>query len=280
MINCGDIYKIFSECFPKLDMGEKNFAELLDIENADIIKEYADGKNVGFAVMRDGHILLMCVLPDHRRKGHGSALLEKCENAAAEKGYHEVILGDDNWFFLGAVLSESEYEKGSSDFFSKRRYSFSGGCMEMSLNADNFVKELIPDASAADEFRFIRADERDMLLSAVAQVDSEWCQYFNEYENVFAAFSGGKIVSFCIAESGCLTMLSRDGENVGSVGCVGTIPAARGQGTGLAMVGKASEQLISRGCDVIYIHYTHLGKWYGKLGFEPFIYFGFGRKIL
>ena len=75
-------------------------------------------------------------------------------------------------------------------------------------------------------------------------------------------------------------MLSRDGENVGSVGCVGTIPAARGQGTGLAMVGKASEQLISRGCDVIYIHYTHLGKWYGKLGFEPFIYFGFGRKIL
>lgn len=109
--------------------------------------------------------------------------------------------------------------------------------------------------------------------------DGVW-QYFNEYENVFAAFSGGKIVSFCIAESGCLTMLSRDGENVGSVGCVGTIPAARGQGTGLAMVGKASEQLISRGCDVIYIHYTHLGKWYGKLDFEPFIYFGFGRKAL
>ena len=55
---------------------------------------------------------------------------------------------------------------------------------------------------------------------------------------------------------------------VGGPGCVGTLPAYRRRGIGLKMVEKATQILKERGFDYSYIHYTGVGPWYAKLGYE------------
>lgn len=103
------------------------------------------------------------------------------------------------------------------------------------------------------------------LHQAVAQVDENWVQYFNEEDRFYCAFDGDKIIAFC-----CLSEMGEyKGLRVGGPGCVGTIPAYRKQGIGLEMVRLATEQLQKDGYALSWIHYTHLDSWYMKLGYEP-----------
>ena len=103
------------------------------------------------------------------------------------------------------------------------------------------------------------------LHQAVAQVDENWVQYFNEEDRFYCAFDGDKIIAFC-----CLSEMGEyKGLRVGGPGCVGTIPAYRKQGIGLEMVRLATEQLQKYGYALSWIHYTHLDSWYMKLGYEP-----------
>ncbi len=51
-------------------------------------------------------------------------------------------------------------------------------------------------------------------------------------------------------------------------GCVGTLPQYRKQGIGLEMVRRATLLLKAEGFDLSWIHYTHLERWYGKLGYK------------
>jgi len=108
------------------------------------------------------------------------------------------------------------------------------------------------------------AGDLDTLRRAVALVDEDWVQYFNEGDAVYCAFDGDQVVSFCnLDEFGVF-----EGKKIGGPGCVGTVPAYRKQGIGLKMVQKATALLKEQGCDMSYIHYTHVGPWYAKLGYE------------
>lgn len=108
------------------------------------------------------------------------------------------------------------------------------------------------------------AGDLDTLRRAVVQVDEDWVQYFNEGDAVYCAFDGDQVVSFCnLDEFGIFA-----GQKIGGPGCVGTVPAYRKQGIGLKMVQNATMLLKEQGCDMSYIHYTHVGPWYAKLGYE------------
>lgn len=109
---------------------------------------------------------------------------------------------------------------------------------------------------------------REELRQAVALVDEDWVQYFDEKSPVYCAFDtgkGNKIVSFCTLDD----MGLHQGLRVGGPGCVGTIPEYRSHGIGLEMVRRGSLLLREKGVDLSYIHYTHIGHWYEKLGYEP-----------
>ena len=60
---------------------------------------------------------------------------------------------------------------------------------------------------------------------------------------------------------------------IGGVACVGTVPEYRKRGLGLKMVDMATVYLKTLNCDIAYIHYTHLEKWYKKLGYETVVRF-------
>ena len=108
----------------------------------------------------------------------------------------------------------------------------------------------------------------DVLRKAVFEVDGDWVRYFNEGGSYFCAYDGDRIAAFCF-----LGEMGRVGDlRVGGPGCVGTVPEYRKQGIGLRMVQAGTEILKHDGFDLSWIHFTHLEKWYMKLGYEPVLY--------
>ena len=105
------------------------------------------------------------------------------------------------------------------------------------------------------------------LHDAIALVDDDWTQWFHAGDEIFCAYDGDKVVSFCLLDA----FGEYDGLRVGGPGCVGTIPAYRKLGIGLRMVQLATEELQKAGYDLSWIHYTHVGHWYARLGYETVV---------
>lgn len=142
-------------------------------------------------------------------------------------------------------------------------YVFSELVLDLSNAALNDIRISCP---ARITFGMLEG-RREELRQAVGLVDEDWVQYFNEDSPVFCAFDGDKgnqIISFCTLDD----MGLHQGLRVGGPGCVGTIPEYRGHGIGLEMVRRGSLLLQKQGIALSYIHYTHIGHWYEKLGYE------------
>lgn len=105
------------------------------------------------------------------------------------------------------------------------------------------------------------------LHEAVRLVDADWVQYFQTGDRVFCAFDGEKVASFCLLDE----FGQYEGLRIGGPGCVGTLPAYRRQGIGLKLVQKATAMLKDEGFDLSYIHYTHVGHWYARLGYRTVV---------
>ena len=105
------------------------------------------------------------------------------------------------------------------------------------------------------------------LREVVRTVEESWPGCYNPGDEVYCAFDGDRVVSFCLIEDfGNYKEL-----RVGGPGCVGTIPEYRRQGIGLKMVQNVTAILKDRGYDIGYIHYTGIGHWYAKLGYNTII---------
>ena len=111
------------------------------------------------------------------------------------------------------------------------------------------------------------AGDIDALREAVRQVDADWPQYFHEGDRIYCAFEDDQVVSFCLLDD----LGQYGGLRVGGPGCVGTLPEYRKQGIGLRLVQNATAILKADGFDLSYIHYTHVGHWYARLGYQTVV---------
>lgn len=252
-------YDIFCACFPMLNLSEKLFEELSEINSC--TRFNTEG---GFALVKDNAVMLLAVHPDFRKQGAGSALLKMCENEIAEKGFEKAELGG---FLYGAV-------DGSRGFFEKSGYTLGNEYCEMKLPLSDY-RDPLPEVSA--KFGFYNNIED--IRSAVGKVDDDWVDFFDGESEYFCGFDrAGQLVSFCILDDDEYCLISEENIRTGSVGCVGTIPEARGSGIGLKMVSLALEELKQRGCGQCFIHQTHLEGWYGKLGAKTVLKFRTAEK--
>ena len=105
------------------------------------------------------------------------------------------------------------------------------------------------------------------LKAAVAEVDDSWVPFYNPGDRVFCAFDGDKVVSFCLLDD----FGEYQGLRIGAPGCVGTVPAYRKQGIGLRMIQLATAIFKEEGYDLSWIHYTAVGHWYAKLGYQTVV---------
>ena len=109
--------------------------------------------------------------------------------------------------------------------------------------------------------------DHETLLKAVRAVDEDWAQWFNPGERTFVAMDGDKVCSFCLLDD----FGEYQGLRIGAPGCVGTVPEYRKQGIGLRMIQLATQQLKEDGYDLSWIHYTHVGHWYARLGYRTVV---------
>lgn len=277
------VYDLFSRLFPQFGMDEDTFCRLTDIDNCEIFADYENHTVRGCAVVYKNCIRLICVHPDFRGRGIGRSLMETCESHIKSNGYKKAVIGGhDSNLFIGAVTPEEDWKDSRHPFFEKLGYRSDDRCLEMKMKLDNFDLAGLDIPKCPDNvtFGYIYDDRREELQKAVAAVDEDWVQYFDFRSPVFAAQSDGKIVGFCIPESDTETIISTGKNNVGMVGCVGVVPEFREKGIGLAMTANAVHDLQQKGSDEIFIHYTYLDWWYGRLGFRTFLWYLFAEKEL
>lgn len=217
------------------------------------------------AIQKENMPILIQVLPEGCFREHEKELLDRCRKYIAEADYEIVTskIGEE------PVLSEgiAYYEKQG---YEMERYVE----MDMPLAEYQLPTMEIPDGLI---FGYYKGD-LDTLHEAVAQVEEDWVQYFDENGKYFCSFFEGKIASFCIVGFDEDCVLSEAGIKIGSVGCVGTVPGYRKKGIGFYMVALATQLLKEAGCDKSFIHYTALEHWYSRLGYKSFMSFYLGRK--
>lgn len=267
-------FDIFKSCFTQFKFNEEIFNALSKIDRCKIISHEIKGKTVGFAAVFDDNIRLLCVLPEYRRQGIGSSLLKRAEEHIFSQGHDRAVIGGtSSHLFIGAVSD-------SSDFFEKRGYELSENIAEMCLDTENFTESSLSlNGPNGVTFGWYNGDT-ERLKTAVAKVEDDWVQYFTEDEHVFCGYADGEIASFCMAGDRQVCLLSDGLGNIGSIGCVGTVPEYRRKGIGLKMVALAAEELKKQGCRKIFIHYTHVYDWYAKLGARTFLFVKLGEKKL
>ncbi len=249
-------FDIFHRCFPELHLTNEQYNVLFDGCYVILAPES------GIALVKENTIRLIAVLPEDRGEKTGIELLMECERYIKSIGYDNVSISGSP--LCGAVGD-------SVAFFEKSGYTKHNDYVEMGMDIADYEPPYLP-VSCDVEFRFC-TDDIEVLRNAVASVDDEWVQYFTDTDTVFCGYVNGVLASFCIIGTDELCLLSDDHSKVGSIGCVGTVPQFRRKGIGLSMVSKATEFLKAQRCDKSFIHYTHLEKWYSKLGYRTFLRF-------
>lgn len=275
------VYQIFKECFPEIPVTDEILYSLMNYDQCTIIVKRVKDQLAGFSAVQDNRIVLLCIAPAYQRKGYGRELVQESEKLIKENGYNSVILGGtESLLFMGGLSDEEQWMKKRNYFFENCGYTATDGCVELEMhlkdfNLDNLNMNLAPEGIT---FEYWSNPDKNELYSAVGEVDEAWVKYFEGEATVFAAMEKGKCVGFTLLTFDDLTLCSNGHNKVGMVGCVGVIPSKREYGIGLAMVALATDELKKKGCDISYIHYTHLEKWYSKLGYRTIFRYWFGKK--
>lgn len=266
--------EIFCRCYPQFRMSSERFESILINDRTHIINHYETDGLAGFALTEGQVLRLICVLPEHRHKGIGSELLAKAEAYAAEQGFDSLLTGGvSSKFLIGA-------DKTSWGFFERNGFTSVGGCDEMLMPLKNFIynKDCFHGHDIA-EYGWYKGDT-EALRKAVAEVDEDWVQYFDENSRVYCATVDGEIASFCLVTLDAQNYLTDAYGRVGMPGCVGTVPSFRNKGIAIEMIAQVTEYLKSEGMDISFIFFTGVAEWYKKLGYEIFMTEIFGKKEL
>ena len=152
------------------------------------------------------------------------------------------------------------------------KFGKDGIFVEMALDLQEY-EEKLPSISGVSFGTY--SGDTEKIKQLVEKVDKKWCKYFTTNTTIFCGFVNAEPASFCIITNKADSILPDDNCKIGGIACVGTVPEYRKQGIGLKMVDMATVYLKKMGCDIAYIHYTHLEKWYKKLGYETLARFSF-----
>lgn len=263
---------IFNKCYPNFHMSYERFCSLVNMEKC-VCYEYEDEEQiVGFAIVEDFAIRMVCVEPKKQSLGIGTKLLADIEKDLVLKGYARVITGGvSSGFFIGA-------DRKAWKFFEKNGYRSVGSCDEMFLDLREFcIDDYKFRGHDIAEYHWFDGDLKE-IRDAVAGVDESWLPYFNNPEKIFVGCVGGEIASFCLVDMNCQNYLTDSYGKVGMPGCVGTVPKFRNKGIAIEMVAKVTEYLKEQKMDISFIYFTGVAEWYEKIGYKTFLTEVFGEK--
>ncbi|MGI5896787.1 MAG: GNAT family N-acetyltransferase [Oscillospiraceae bacterium] len=273
------VYQIFQQCFPSIPIHFAAFQRKLNFDDCACKTVQEKGKTVGFSLVQQNGILLLCVLPEYQGRGYGTQLLQKSEELIHAQGFERVTLGSgpSGYLFQGVPVLESRAEC----FFERFGYEADGTSVDMAMPLAHFSLQSleIPSCPEGVSCRLIHSEEREKLLAAVLDAQPDWRTYFETIDPhmVLIAEQQGEIAGFCIVDENGAPLYD---DTTGEIGCVGVVRAARKKGIGLVMAAHATEELKKRGCKNAFLSFTELEHWYSQIGYRTTMRFWMGEKLL
>ncbi|KAG8667741.1 hypothetical protein FPOAC1_012579 [Fusarium poae] len=240
-----------------------------------------------------GRIAAIGVLPEHRRQGIGSALLEKAKiglkDAARANG---AVLQS---FEIGSVFPRLWYQmpntvpKEVKDFFSHR------GIYDTSRPIRDLYKDVTETIAPPEIMERVSNTKATFTPWSAALYEEcmtkqkaqfSWSGIYealasrNQHDQVLVAFDpetneqiGWTLMcsyDSAVGDVFAFLPLLPSGEKTGLIAAVGVDEKVRGKGVGLALVIKAMEMLKERGMEGILIDAVEIQGFYEKIGFETF----------
>lgn len=274
------LHALYNTCFPALRTDRASLRNRLGIgSGSQVFTHYsAGGLPVGFAVVRQNALLLLCVRPEYRNQGIGSALLSRAE--AAIRPYGRAVLGhaQDTYIFPGVPMD------GSSDayaFFEKRGYRYIWTAYDMTLDLAAYAHRPELDCknpALTTRMRLSTPEDRAEAGACSAQIEG-FGDYFARLPDILLAEWNGEIVGGCGAHpENCF--LTEVYPGTSTFGPLGVLESYQNRGVGMRLCQDALDILKARGCRSVFIGYTWLEDWYGKLGAKRCMDYWMGEKDL
>lgn len=262
-----ELYALYTRAFPAYPVSAESFERITDKNAAILTSADENGRIIGFAVVRQNTVSLLCVDEAYRRQGVGSDLLGRAEEHIRHSGSEKVTLGLGFGYIFQGV---PEDHREAIEFFRKRGYTSDWTSVNMKLDLRTFNTDKLTIPSCPDDvsFRYATGDDRNELLEAVGTVQPNWLKYYEKDDvSVLLAVRNGAIAGFEIV-SPQKAKFHFDGEISGSIGCVGVLPSQRRNGIGLRMAAAGLGELKKHGCTMSELICVELVDWYAQLGFE------------
>ncbi len=272
-----DLYDIYCEAMPRYPLTYERFRDILHRDNSQIFTAENSKTIIGFCVVNDNSVVILCVKKEYRHCGYGRHLLIMAEGFISVN-YNEVVLGGGG-LFQGVPCDEDE--ESSVPFFEKRGYTADFTSVNMGLELNDKSAAILKETPRPDgiTYRFAIDSDREKLLAAVKDAQADWLPIFEENKDapVLLAVCGDEIAGFeMVEEDG--GMFFADNEKHGMIGCVGVTHKYRRRGIGLAMTAEGSLSLYEKSCKDIQLLYVERVAWYNKLGYEVTSRQWMGRK--
>lgn len=272
-----DLYDIYCEAMPRYPLTYERFRDILHRDNSQIFTAENSKTIIGFCVVNDNSVVILCVKKEYRHCGYGRHLLIMAEGFISVN-YNEVVLGGGG-LFQGVPCDEDE--ESSVPFFEKRGYTADFTSVNMGLELNDKSAAILKETPRPDgiTYRFATDSDREKLLAAVKDAQADWLPIFDENNDapVLLAVCGDEIAGFEMAEEDG-GMFFSDNEKHGMIGCVGVTHKYRRRGIGLAMTAEGSLSLYEKSCKDIQLLYVERVAWYNKLGYEVTSRQWMGRK--
>lgn len=275
MIPTQELYALYTPCFPTYPVSFSHFSSLLRPELGVLFCQWEEGQLVGFALIHQASLTLLCVDKNHRRQGIGTGLLYQAEQAISTylvvhpDQPQTITLGVGPYYLLQGV---PHAHPEAIAFFQNRGYTAQWSSTDMVHPLQDFSLQAlsIPPPPAGYQFRFLTPDEHPALLEAVASAQPQWLALFSPPPDpVFAALdTQNRILGFALLNPSGGRFAGPSVKSA-SIGCVGVVSHARNQGIGRQLVAHSAHWLQSQGAQEIELRYVALVDWYRPLGFLP-----------
>lgn len=198
---------------------------------------------------RSGHVRLIAVAPQARRRGVGRSLLRAGLTWLADQGAVTATFGADLPYYLWPGIDTANLPALAL----AQDGGFALGGLAMNLLLDTGLTRPTPPGVVVQRL----APTRPTAVAVRALIAAHWPPWLTEWElglaggTALAAFQGERAVGF----------VNHSNLRPGWIGPLGTAPAARCQGVGAALMAAACADLHARGQERAEI------AWVGPLGF-------------
>lgn len=298
-----ELVSLFRRNFPFIVREDATIRRILDNEECRIIEKCNDRNAlIGAAVVHKNTILMLCVNQEYRKRGIGSELLFKAEEAIRESGYKDVNVGAGYDYLMPGVPTSKRYadaenerlyeglDTSASDFFEKRGYNHSWdcNCFDMRFPLSEFITEEYNVGDTVDGicYRFATDADTEGVYACTDAAYEEFTIYYKNDElyrgegkqnpKVLIATDGDEVVGTLFVN------LETEGEGLGSVGCTTVKPSHQGRHIGVNMVTIGTKYLKDAGMKEAYLGYTYSGldHMYGYAGYKICSYYMMAKKAL